>query len=149
MKLLLTLILTCICFSSANAIDRTFTYSCPDDCATEVQNAIDLWNQAADGIFHATRVHDDATITFKEVNRIKGGYRGLTETGWSGKHIQIKIVTDCEHRDVVIMHEIGHAFGLKHTQDTNSVMFHSAKDEPILSEDDIHQIRKRYGLKNE
>lgn len=132
--------------SSAYGIDKTFTYSCPDDIAVEVKGAIDSWNHAVNGIFQAKRVDKDATITVKEVRKICGGFRGWTDVE-SDDHIEIQIVKDCKHRDVVVMHEFGHAFGLGHTKDSNSIMYYKAKDEPILSPDDERRIRRYYGLK--
>lgn len=128
-------------YPSAFALDRNFTYQCDDSMADMVATAISTWNKAAGQRFHATRVDRGADVVVVEVKEISGGFRGWTDI--ENDQTRIQIVRDCDHKDAVILHEFGHAFGLKHSQDRKSIMYYAAKAEATLSPEDEWKIRRK------
>lgn len=134
--ILLALILSSSCF----ALEKTFTYSCPDAIQKQVQYSIECWNKALGGMLHAKRIKDAVPdIIVTQVQNLPK-YRGLTHT--SSTPILIEIDQDCDYKTSVILHEFGHAFGLEHTKNMNSIMFHCSKNDPTLSREDEENIRK-------
>jgi predicted Zn-dependent protease len=47
-----------------------------------------------------------------------------------------------------ILHELGHALGLEHSENKQDVMYFRGWRHSVLSENDIHRIRELYRLKS-
>ena len=117
------------------------TYSCSDDDESVLLGAFKIWNHACDGYFTFERVNDGAVLSV--VTRSIGfGFQGLTaQQGFTAK---ISIDTGARDRAAVMLHEVGHAFGMNHSTDPNAVM--SLVDHEFINQDDIDGIRTIYGL---
>lgn len=58
---------------------------------------------------------------------------------WCGSYDEDthRITVNCEPRDVILLHELGHVFGLQHSNDIASIMYHKSvmrtRDEAAIS----------------
>lgn len=128
--------------ASGQKLPPHVTYSCSDDDQAALVGALTIWNHVCDGYFTFERVDQDAIISV--VTRDIGyGFDGLTaQQGYTAK---ISINTATHDRDAAMLHEVGHAFGMGHSTDHDSVM-NTAVSHQFVNQDDIDGIRSIYGL---
>lgn len=124
-------------------LPQTLTYSCPNDIGGKVAAAFTAWNFATDNYFKITRVAEGADVTITVVDLPKP-YNGLALPLGRSAFIQIDATRGVAY-DYVIPHELGHAFGLGHSTDTEAIMCATVAGYGV-AQDDINAIRENYSL---
>lgn len=118
------------------------TYYIPDaGLEASFLSGFKQWNDATDNYFDLQKTDDASTavITVESVDSLPSDYVGMTYATGISASIQIlqpPPVNDLYSLDRVVLHEIGHALGLGHSQDTSAVMYFS----PIANELSIDDV---------
>jgi Ca2+-binding RTX toxin-like protein len=133
-----------------------------DDFETAVQAAFDRWQELADINFRRVEDPDDADINL-DMAPLGGSTIGLASSSYfpgnPGELVSTEIDFDISEQwapfgeggrlnfFAVALHEIGHAFGLEHVNDTSQILnpFISTDD---LGNGDIDGIRAIYGTRD-
>lgn len=125
---------------------QEITYSCPDGISKNVLDSLNIWNSVLDNHFKFSRVDTDAYFQYAIESYLGKNVLGSTTPPFAGNDnvTQIKILAGV--RDAIILHETGHALGLWHSLDSNSIMWTSSQLSPWLDQDDIDGIRNLYNL---
>jgi len=116
------------------------SYSCPDDLNRYMTDAFQAWNVALDGLLKFKRVDENGQISVFETDQDLGqDVGGLTYM--LGAHAVIVLKVNSEYR--VVVHELGHAFGMLHGGDG---VMRPTPTTSYLTQDDVDGIRTIYGL---
>jgi len=99
----------------------------------KVLDAIDYWSNRGykvnDIIFKKNceeEIIQGKIVIFKDYGRVKEKEYGRTHVVWKDGHMAhatVFISKDALDSLTVIKHEIGHAFGIKHTEDIHDIMY--------------------------
>lgn len=150
----LLLLCTALFFGGAAAFEvepgvflpTTVTYRCDADLESSLLRQFAEWNAAVDNRFtiRPATADESPVLTLTAIASIDGGYIGYTDALAGSARTQI--VMPSLYLDNVMLHELGHAFGLAHSTLT-AVMYPVISRTPeLLTKDDVDGVRAVYGL---
>ncbi len=150
-KILIILILCRFSWSfeieQGQKLNQDLTYTCDNELLEIVfLQSINKWNIELNNYFIIRKVNIDGVINIK-LGKVFNDALGET---YPYGHTADIIISDNPFYeslwDGIVLHEVGHALGLAHSEDPNAIMFHYLKKEPDLNQDDINGIVSIYGL---
>lgn len=152
MSIVMALLVLCACanaqafnVASGQKLPVSITYACDAEFEPNFLEAFKTWNLACNNIFTLTRADSNPTILVSTFANIPiSNVRPEFEAYCIQEGLTAKIAIK-DNTFAVMLHEMGHAFGLTHSDyDGNSVMY-PKNNVPYLSEDDVLGICSIYG----
>ena len=166
------LLLIILCFSVLSAVAYQFprwsyfplkVYIEPHKKAPLVRKAFENWTQSTGGLTRFTYIetmakHPNIIVKFSEVNNNSsfenavGVTHSFSPYGFYAKANVViyltypggKVYMPDDEIYAVALHEIGHAMGIKHSQEPKDIMYPVMHGQRALSQNDIHALLIKY-----